>query len=231
MTTKTARRTSGHRISAEDSGRAAEYNERGLKHFDAWELQEAATAFAHAARLAPDDPNYRLNHARALARRGDYDQALKALAEFIRVETDPDLVERYERMFANAMDDVECALTSRMTAAGLPVEEIGAAMQMWLEYRISIGRQPLVIRKPETWAAALDLTVRRINLQLVPAKEVAELYGVSEQAVRERHHALVNTLDIMPCDYRYFVGQDNPLDKLVEAAELWEQLEDNFRQP
>ena len=35
----------------------------------------------------------------------------------------------------------------------------------------------------------------------------------------------------MPCDYRYFTGKDNPLDKLVEAAELLRQLEEKFRQP
>jgi len=36
---------------------------------------------------------------------------------------------------------------------------------------------------------------------------------------------------VMPCDYRYFTGQENPLDKLVEAAELLEQLEVRFREP
>ena len=35
----------------------------------------------------------------------------------------------------------------------------------------------------------------------------------------------------MPCDYRYFVGKENPLDKLVEAAELLEQLEARFQEP
>ncbi len=232
MTTKTIRRTvTERRIAAEDWRRAAELNARGLAHLRAWDLPGAETDFANAVRLAPDHPDLHLNHARALARSGDYDRALKALAEFIRVETDPELVERYERLFCNALDEVEQVLTGRMSEAGLAMEEIGAAMQMWLEYRITIGRQPLVIRKPETWAAGLDFTVRRVNLQIVPAKEVAELYQVSEQAVRERHHALVNTLDIMPCDYRYFTGQDNPLDKLVEAAELLQQLEDNFRRP
>jgi transcription initiation factor TFIIIB Brf1 subunit/transcription initiation factor TFIIB len=166
-----------------------------------------------------------------LARSGDYDRALKALAEFIRVEKDPELVERYERLFANAMDDVELLLTKRMTAAKLPMEEIGAAIQMWLEYRITIGRQPLVIRKPETWAAALDFTVRRVNLRPITTHELAEFYKISEQTLRERHQSIVEMLDVMPCDYRYFAGKDNPLDKLVEAAELLRQLEEKFQQP
>jgi tetratricopeptide (TPR) repeat protein len=219
------------RTSYEGQHRAAELNTQGLKYFRSWDLAEAIAAFEAAAHLAPKHADYHLNHARALARSGDYDRALKALAEFIRVEKDPELVERYERLFTNAMDEVETLVTGRMTAAGLPIEEIGAAIQMWLEYRITIGRQPLVIRKPETWAAALDFTVRRVNLTIVPAREVADHYGVSEQAMRERHQAIVKALDIMPCDYRYFTGKNNPLDKLVEAAELLQQLEDKFQQP
>ncbi len=219
------------KTSAEDQRRAAEANARGLKLFKAWELADAAKEFETAAHLMPNHPDYWLNHAKALARSGDYDKALKSLAEFIRVEKDPELVDRYERMFANAMDEVETLLTQRMTTAQLPVEEIGAAIQMWLEYRITIGRQPLVIRKPEPWAAALDFTVRRVNLKIVSAQDVAEHYGVTGAALRERHNALVKTLDIMPCDYRYFAGKDNPLDKLVEAAELLQQLEKEFQQP
>jgi tetratricopeptide (TPR) repeat protein len=219
------------RISAEDQRRAVELNTRGLKHFKTWDIAEAIADFEAAAHLAPNHADYWLNHARALARSGDYDRALKSLAEFIRIDKDPDLVERYERFFANAMDDVETLLTQKMTAAELPMEEIGAAIQMWLEYRITIGRQPLVIRKPEAWAAALDFTVRRVNLKILPAKDVAAHYGISEQTLREHHHRLIKALDIMPCDYRYFAGKDNPLDKLVEAAEMLAQLEDKFKQP
>ena len=220
-----------HRISANDQSRAVELNTRGLKHFRTWDLPEAIADLEAAAHLAPHNADYWLNHARALVRSGDYDRALKSLAEFIRVEKDPELVERYERLFANAMDEVETLLTQKMTAAELPMEEIGAAIQMWLEYRITIGRQPLVIRKPETWAAALDFTIRRVNLKIVPAKDIAAHYGISEQTLRERHNALIKALDIMPCDYRYFTGKDNPLDKLVEAAEMLAQLEERFQQP
>jgi tetratricopeptide (TPR) repeat protein len=222
---KTTRKTS------EDQHRAAELEARGLEHFQSWNLPEAIADLEAAARLMPNNPDFRLNHAKALARSGDYDRALKALAEFIRVEEDPELVERYERLFTNAMDDVESVLTKRMSSAGLPMEEIGAAIQLWLEYRITIGRQPLVIRKPETWAAALDFTVRRVNLRPISTHKVAEFYKISEQTLRERHQSIIETLDIMPCDYRYFTGKDNPLDKLVEAAELLRQLEEKFQQP
>jgi tetratricopeptide (TPR) repeat protein len=219
------------RVSAADQRKAREINEQGLKYFQSWDVAEAAAAFEQASHLVPNNPDYRLNLARALARSGDYDRALKALAEFISIETDSKLIERYERIFGNAMDEVETLLTKKMTAASLPLEEIGAAIQMWLEFRITLGRASLPMRKPEMWAAGLDFTIRRLNLHTVSAKEIADFYGISEQSLREKHQTLVETLDIMPCDYRYFTGKDNPLDKLVEAAELLEQLEQKFRLP
>jgi len=117
-----------------------------------------------------------------------------------------------------------------MTAAGIPLEEVGAAIQMWLEYRIAIGRRPLSLRKPEAWAAALDYTVRKVNFREVTQREVEELYAVSNSTLRSHFNELLETLDIMPCDYRYFRGTDNPLDKLVEAAAMLERLEERFRQ-
>jgi hypothetical protein len=129
------------------------------------------------------------------------------------------------------MDEVEILLTDKMTTAETPLELIGAAIQMWLEYRIALGRSTLIMRKPETWAAALDYTIRKVNLRSVTRQDIAKFYSISESAVRDRHQDLVETLDVMPCDYRYFVGKTNPLDKLVEAAELLEQLEAHFQEP
>jgi tetratricopeptide (TPR) repeat protein len=214
-----------------DQRKAKEFNKRGLQHFESWDIADAIKAFETATQLAPNEPDYHLNLAKAFARSGDYGHALKALAKFINLESDVALVERYERVFGNALDEVEVALTQKMRAAGLPLEEISAAIQMWLEFRITLGRKPLPLRKAEIWAAALDFTVRRLNLRTVSAREVAELYDTSETSLREKHQALVDMLDIMPCDYRYFTGKNNPLDKLVEAAELLEELEQKFRLP
>ena len=86
------------------------------------------------------------------------------------------------------------------------------------------------IPKPEAWAAALDYTVRKVNLRDVPLDRLAALYDVSAETVRKHNTTLVKMLDIMPCDYRYFTGLQNPLDKLVEAAELLEQLEERFNE-
>jgi tetratricopeptide (TPR) repeat protein len=221
----------GEQVSVEDRRKAKAYEEQGLQAYQAWDIEQAIEYFQSAVRLAPDEPDCLLHLARVLARSGDFDQALVALAEFMRLEPDSSLASRFEQLFGSGMDEVELLLTDKMTAAGLSIEETGAAIQMWLEYRIALGREPLIVRKSETWAAALDYTVRKVNLRPMKRGQIAELYGVSEGAVRDRHDDLVHTLDVMPCDYRYFVGLENPLDKLIEAAELLEQLEVRFEEP
>jgi len=211
--------------------RARKTNALGLQQYERWEIDEAIESFKEAIRLVPDEPDFHLNLARALARSGEYDAARRALGSSIRFEQDKELAERFERLFAEGMDEVETLMTQQMTRKGLPLEVVGAAVQMWLEYRIAVGRRPLVIRKAETWAAALDYTVRKVNFHELSQREISDLYGVSPSTVRAYHNDLVQTLDIMPCDYRYFRGDDNPLDKLVEAAAMLEELEERFRRP
>ncbi|HEY72940.1 MAG TPA: tetratricopeptide repeat protein [Thermoflexia bacterium] len=211
--------------------KAKELEEQGLRAYQAWDMDQAIQYFQKTSRIAPNEPDTFLHLARALARSGNFDQALRALADFMRLEPESPLAERFEQLFASGMDEVEQTLTEKATADGLPIEIIGAAIQMWIEYRITLGREPLIIRKPETWAAALDYTVRKVNLHPVKRKEIAALYGISDGAMRDRHNDLLSVLDVMPCDYRYFTGKENPLDKLVEAAELLEQLEANFQEP
>jgi tetratricopeptide (TPR) repeat protein len=211
--------------------RARKANTVGLQQYERWEIDEAIASFEEAIRIYPEDPEFHLNLARALARYGDFDAAKRALGSYIRYEPDKELAERFERLFAEAMDEVETLVTEEMTRGKLPLEVVGAAVQMWLEYRICLGRRPLVIRKPETWAAALDYTVRKVNFQELTQREIAEIYSVSPSTVRAYHNDLIQTLDIMPCDYRYFRGDDNPLDRLVEAAAMLEELEERFRRP
>ncbi len=211
--------------------KARQANALGLQHYERWDIEQALRSFREAIRLVPDEAEYHLNLARALARYGDFDAAKRALGSYIRYEKDKRLAERFEHLFAEGMDDVETLLTKKMSQKRVPMEIIGAAVQMWLEYRICLGRRPLIIRKPETWAAALDYTVRKVNFMELTQREIADLYGVSPSTVRAYHNDLVQTLDIMPCDYRYFRGDENPLDKLVEAAAMLEELEERFRRP
>ena len=211
--------------------KARQANTLGLQNYERWDIDEAINAFQEAIRLVPEEPEYHLNLARALARYGDFDAAKRALGSYIRYEPNKDLSERFEHLFGEGMDEVETLLTELMTAKTMPLEVVGAAVQMWLEYRICIGRRPLIIRKPETWAAALDYTVRKVNFQELTQREIADLYQVSPSTVRAYHNDLIQALDIMPCDYRYFRGDENPLDRLVEAAAMLEELEERFRRP
>jgi len=215
--------------SASDKRRSAQLNEEGLLHYRRWEVAEAVRRFRQAAELTPDQPDYHLNLARALVRFGDYEGTMRALGNFLRNESDPVLTERFEQLFGNAMDEVEILLTTVMTKHDLPLDIIGAAIQMWLEYRIAVGRRPLDVSEPQPWAAALDLTVRKINFRDSPLTEIAKWYEARPPSVRKHHMDLVKTLDVMPCDYRYFRGDQNPLDKLVEAATMLEELEEQFR--
>jgi tetratricopeptide (TPR) repeat protein len=210
--------------------KAATYNVEGLECYEKWEVEDAIRRFMEAVRLAPDDPEYHLNLAKARARFGQWEEALTSLRDFIDLETDTRLRQRFRTLFEVGMDPVESALTRVMTNQAIPLEEISAAMQMWWEFRIAAGRRNLPMRKPEAWASALDYIVRKLNFRQVTQVEMAKMYQVSESALRSRYQDLVETLDIMPCDYRYFRGEKNPLDMLVQAAIMLDQLEKQFRE-
>ena len=202
---------------------------KAVAAYERWDVEDAIKGLEEVVALNPDNAAYHMRLAQVLSRAGNFDRALRALANYLRLEPDSKVASRVEQLFASGMDPVEEHLTDKMTAAHLPIDLIGAAIQMWVEFRIVLGEEPLNIPKPDAWAAALDYTVRKVNLRDVPMEELVEGYGISVDTLRKHHKSLVEMLDIMPCDYRYFTGKQNPLDKLVEAAELLEQLEDRFR--
>ena len=207
---------------------AVNQNEIGLQYYGEWEMEKAIEAFREAAAADPDNPEYHLNLARAYARSSDYHKAIHSLGDYIHAETDENVAARYERLFSSALDDVEEILIATMRDLEMPMQQIGKAMQMWLEYRISVGRRPLRIPKPELWAAALTHAVAKINLGEFSRAEIAAAYGISERSLKEKYDELVATLDLMPADFRYFTGEDNPLDKLVEAAQILEEMYGHF---
>ncbi|HMQ56626.1 MAG TPA: hypothetical protein PKD98_31390, partial [Anaerolineae bacterium] len=205
-------------VSATDKLRAQSLNRTGLEHFQRWELETAITLFQEATRLDDVSPEYHLNLARAAVRLGDYEMMLQALGDYIRTESNKAMLDRFEALFSNALDDVESLLTTVMPKHKLPLEVVGAAIQMWVEYRVTIGKEFIDLSHPEAWAGALDYTIRKVNFLEMPAEQIAKWYDTDEGIIREGHHELVKALDIMPCDYRYFRGENNPLDKLVDES-------------
>lgn len=204
-------------------------NESGLSSYQSWEMDKAITAFTDAVSAESDNPEYRLNLARAFARKGDFDHAMQALGEYLRIETKQDIAARYEKLFSSAFDDVEAVMIEKMREMEMPLPQIGKSIQMWLEYRITIGRRPLRIHKPQLWAAAIVYAIIKVNFIEIKKHEIATIFQVNERSLTEKYNELGKVLDVMPADYRYFVGEQNPLDKLVEAAQLLEDLDRQFK--
>ena len=204
--------------------------DQAMAAYDRWDVDQAVEKLEQTLQILPENARYHMSLAQILSRAGDFDRALRALANYLRLAPDSKVADRIEQLFASGMDQVEESLTERMTAAQMQIDIIGAAIQMWVEFRVALGEEVLIIPKPEAWAAALDYTVRKVNLRDVPLDRLSDFYGVTIETLRKHYSTLVDALDVMPCDYRYFTGAQNPLDKLVEAAELLEKLEVRFTQ-
>jgi len=218
------------KVSKAAKEKADQLCQEGLDYYTHWDIERAIEAFKSAITLNNQEADCFLHLAQAYVRVGDYEHMRKALGEFLHREHDPVLTDRFEMLFGNAMDDVETLFTHIMTQRDVPLEIIGAAMLMWVEFRVASGRRHITLGGSEAraWAAALDYTVRKVNFHEAPLEYISRWYEVSPQVVRSRHATLVEILDVMPCDYRYFRGLENPLDKLVEAASMLEELEERF---
>jgi tetratricopeptide (TPR) repeat protein len=214
---------------------ATKENKAGLAFYESWELTDAITAFQNAAKADPDNPEYHLNLARTYARQGDFGMAMQALGDYLHNETKDEIAARYEQMFSSSLDGVEQKLTEVLPSLEMPLPQIGKALQMWLEYRIVAGRKPLRVPKPEIWAAAITYAVSKVNFLEMSRAEVAEAYGLKETAVKKKYKELVEILDLMPGDFRYYLGEENPLDRVLaagespEAAEILAELERRFK--
>lgn len=198
---------------------AKQHNESGLTFYETWEMEKAIAAFQAAATADPDNPEYPLNLARSYARSGDFGEAMNALGNYLHNETKDEIATRYEQLFSSALDGVEQALTDTMSEMEMSLPKIGKALQMWLEYRIVVGRRPLPIPEPKLWAAAITYAIVKINMLGFSQENIAVQYDIQEKEIQGKYMDLVETLDLMPADYRYFLGEENPLDAVVAAGE------------
>ena len=90
-------------------------SDQGTEAYENWDVDQAVKFFEAAHNTAPDDADISLDLAKALARGGNFDRALQALADFLRLEPDSPLADRFEHLFASGMDSVEQMLTEKMT--------------------------------------------------------------------------------------------------------------------
>ncbi|MCB8944163.1 MAG: tetratricopeptide repeat protein [Ardenticatenaceae bacterium] len=193
----------------QDKQRAEVKNQEGLHCYQNWEIDAAIAIFQEAIAADGDNPEYRLNLARAYARSSDYQQAISALGEYLRTETDETIAARYERMFSSALDEVESRMIEGMQQLGMTVQQVGKAIHMWLEYRITYGRHPLIINKPGIWSAALVYAIVKVNLLDMKRATIARAFKVEPEAVKKAYTEIVQTLDLMPGDFRYFAGEQS----------------------
>lgn len=212
--------------SGDSINQAVVFNDTGLRFFTNWEMEGAITSFQQATAADPDNPEYHLNLARAYARSGNFGDAMQSLGSYLQVEKDEELAERFEWLFSSTFDKVESSLVIGTESLDLPIQLVSRAIRMWLEYRLTVGRQPLQVRNPDLWAAALTYMICKVNLYDISRVEIATVYGVELQELKDTCYLLVESLDLIPADYRYFIGDDNPLDKVFEAAQ---QLESFYR--
>lgn len=208
----------------ESQRKAAALNETGLKSFTNWEMDKAIESFKQAAETDPSNPEYFLNLARAYARSGNFPDAMRSLGSYLQVEKNEEVAERFEWLFSSIFDKVESSLMEGTQQLDLPMQLVSRAIRMWLEYRLTVGRQPLHIQEPDLWAASLTYLICKINLFDIDRVEVASAYRVSLNDLKSTCNLIVKSLDLIPADYRYFTGDENPLDKVFEAAQQLESF-------
>lgn len=205
---------------ASNIAEASQLNRRGLALYGQWDMDRSIQAFKDATANDPNNPEYHINLARAFARAGNYPDARKSLVDYLQLEKGEVPADRYDRLFSSALDAVESRLIEGMGLLKMPVQLTGKAIQMWLEYRLTIGRQPiLLLERPGLWASALVFLTSKINSQDVDRQEIAALFRVEVEDMKDHCDLFVKTLDLVTADNRYFIGDKKSVDDNFEDAQ------------
>ncbi len=71
--------------SSADRKKAEAFYEEGMADYQRWAMDSAVKNFEAAVKLQPDRALYHMSLAQALARSGDFDHALRSLANYLRL--------------------------------------------------------------------------------------------------------------------------------------------------
>ncbi len=113
---------------------------------------------------------------------------------------------RIDKIKDSEFHKVRKSLLRGMRLAGYSETQKKSAEKLWYDF---YKMRKLQIRRPESWAAALEYTIARLDLiEGETQKTVASKYGVSETIVSSRFNDICRTLDIRVFDKRYSLGED-----------------------
>lgn len=113
---------------------------------------------------------------------------------------------RIDKIKNSEFHKVRKSLLRGMRLAGYSETQKKSAEKLWYDF---YKMRKLQIRRPESWAAALEYTIARLDLiEGETQKTVASKYGVSETIVSSRFNDICRTLDIRVFDKRYSAGDD-----------------------
>src|SRR4030042_5215172 len=88
--------------------------DKSLAAYQRWDVEDAIKGLEEVVAQHPDNATYHLSLAQVLSRSGDFDRALRALANYLRLEPESKVASRIEQLFASGMDPVENHLTEKM---------------------------------------------------------------------------------------------------------------------
>lgn len=145
----------------------------------------------------PDD-SFLIRAQNLIERTGDEYKKIKEEEKRVRYKIDKIKDSKFHK--------VRKSLLRGMRLAGYSEAQKKSAEKLWYDF---YKMRKLHIRRPESWAAALEYTIARLDLiEGETQKTVASKYGVSETIISSRFNDICRTLDIRVFDKRYSVGEE-----------------------
>ncbi|MER3445641.1 MAG: hypothetical protein C4291_01870 [Candidatus Dadabacteria bacterium] len=156
-------------------------------------FNEAIRTLRKGLLRVPGDP-FLLRTQNVVERTGDEYKKVKEEEKRVRY--------RIDKIKDSEFHKVRKSLLQGMRLAGYSETQKKSAEKLWYDF---YKMRKLQIRRPESWAAALEYTIARLDLiEGETQKTVASKYGVSETIVSSRFNDICRTLDIRVFDKRYY---------------------------